>query len=330
MRYQTHFINRKSLAPLLRSSLIHKMSTTTDENSIDNLTDLFANKVSITGSETKTEERVVSITEDKLVIKKKIIKRPSGEIKEIPKEDVETVKVKEEEEDEQKTITNELKADFDIYFKKCVQGYHMINDDPIKESPWEDINAQIFGASKCPVELKSNGSHKSGADIKCSLGSFSNKSTKYETGEKSFKISSYRLTNVCSDKDNGTAEGLVGEINRRKNFNYYSIVVRKEDGEGSKMRYDWYLIPADYAALNPSSYEWSLKIGKQGKNKDSPVGWETNTIDGSSMSCTFSMSSQLWMEVAVTDDLKKYMVSSCEVKVVRSMNYIQLWDSSKP
>jgi len=309
------------------------MSTTTDEKSIDNLTDLFANKVSIADvgdakDKTKTEERVVSITEDKLVIKKKIIKKPSGEIKEIPKEDVETVKVKKEEEEE-KTITKELKADFDIYFKKCVQGYHMINDDPIKESPWEDINAQIFGASKCPVELKSNGSHKSGADIKCSLGSFSNKSTKYETGEKSFKISSYRLTNVCSDKDNGTAEGLVGEINRRKNFNYYSIVVRKED-EGAKMRYDWYLIPADYTALNPSSYEWSLKIGKQGKNKDSPVGWETNTIDGSSMSCTFSMSSQLWMEVAVTDELKKYMVSSCEVAIGRSMNYIQLWDGSKP
>ena len=325
------------------------MSTTTDDNSIDNLTDLFANKVSIDDvvvgdakdkDKAKTEERVVSITEDKLVIKKKIIKKPSNEIKEIPKEDVETVKVKkEEEEDEQKTITNELKADFDIYFKKCVQGYHMINDDPIKESPWEDINAQIFGASKCPVELKSNGSHKSGADIKCSLGSFSNKSTKYEAGEKSFKISSYRLTNVCSDKDNGTAEGLVEEINRRKNFNYYSIVVRKEE-EGAKMRYDWYLIPADYTALNPSSYEWSLKIGKQGKNKDSPVGWETNTTsskeggrsptDGSSMSCTFSMSSQLWMEVAVTDELKKYIVSSCEVAIGRSMNYIQLWDSSKP
>jgi hypothetical protein len=312
------------------------MSTITDENSIDNLTDLFANKVSIDDvvvvgdakDKAKTEERVVSITEDKLVIKKKIIKRPTGEIKEIPKEDVETVKVKKEEEEE-KTITNELKADFDIYFKKCVQGYHMINDDPIKESPWEDINAQIFGASKCPVELKSNGSHKSGADIKCSLGSFSNKSTKYESGEKSFKISSYRLTNVCSDKYNGTAEGLVEEINRRKNFNYYSIVVRKEE-EGAKMRYDWYLIPADYAALNPSSYEWSLKIGKQGKNKDSPVGWETNTVGGSSMSCTFSMSSQLWMDVAVTDELKKYMVSSCEVAIGRSMNYIQLWDSSKP
>jgi hypothetical protein len=320
------------------------MSTTNDEKEIDNLTDLFANKNSIkeAGSETeakvKTEERVVSITEDKLVIKKKIIKKPTGEIKEIPKEDVETVKVKKEEEEEKTQLTDELKADFDIYFKKCVQGYHMINDDPIKESPWEDINAQIFGASKCPVELKSNGSHKSGADIKCSLGSFSNKSTKYESGEKSFKISSYRLTNVCSDKDNGTADGLVEEINRRKNFNYYSIVVRKE--ESRAIRYDWYLIPADYAALNPSSYEWSLKIGKQGKNKDSPVGWETNTTsskeggrsptDGSSMSCTFSMSSQLWMEVAVTDELKKYMVSSCEVVVGRSMNYIQLWDGRKP
>ena len=25
-------------------------------------------------------------------------------------------------------------------FTKCVKGYHLINDDPIKEARWEDIN----------------------------------------------------------------------------------------------------------------------------------------------------------------------------------------------
>lgn len=208
-------------------------------------------------------------------------------------------------------------------FMKCVKGYHLINDDPIKETPWEDINAIILNASGCAVKEQSNGSHKPGCDLTCSLGSFSNKSTQYDNN--SFKISSYRLTVVCSNKSPGNIEEIVAEINRRKNFNYYSIIVRED--KVNQILYDWYLIPSDFSVLDPSSYSWRPKLGKIGKNKGEITGWETNVMNGSSMSITFSMSSQLWLNVHITDELKKFIVGSCLVDKGRKQNYIELYDT---
>ena len=208
-------------------------------------------------------------------------------------------------------------------FEKCVRGYHLINDDPIKETPWEDINAQVLNASGCLVDKKSNGSHKPGTDLSCAIGNLSNKSTQYEKNDTAFKISSYRLTTVCSDKIPGTADTIVSEITRRKNFNYYSIIARSE--KEKEIRYDWYLIPSDYRQFDPSSYVWVPRIGKTGKNKGVPTGWETNVIDGSSMSITFSMSSQLWLDIFITDDMKKFIISSCTINKGRTLNYIDLY-----
>ena len=73
-------------------------------------------------------------------------------------------------------ITEAIRSRLGSNFTKCVQGYHLVNDDPIKESPWEQINATIFEASGCSVISQSNGSHNSGKDLLCSLGGFSNKS----------------------------------------------------------------------------------------------------------------------------------------------------------
>ena len=215
-----------------------------------------------------------------------------------------------------------LKPQFEQYFKLAVEGYHLINDEPIKEAPWEDINAQVLSAAGCRINSKSSGSHKSGADIACSIGNLSNKSTQYEPNNKSFKISSYRLTSVCSDKEPGTIESIIDEINSRKNFTHYSIIVRRDSDK--EITYDWYNIPADYPALDPSTYSWSQKVGKIGRNKGSVTGWETDVIDGSSMSITFSMSSQLWINVAVTEELKKNIVASVTVSKGRNLNYIQL------
>lgn len=209
-------------------------------------------------------------------------------------------------------------------FTKCVKGYHLINDDPIKEARWEDINAIILNASGCAVNSQSDGSHRSGADLNCSLGSFSNKSTQLEKGDKSFTLSSYRLTTVCSDKDAGNIESIITEINKRKNFDYYSIIARIDTKD--KIQYDWFLIPSDYPSLNPASYNWYPQIGKNGKNKDAVIGWKTNTLDGSYMSITFSMSSQLWIHINITEDMKKHIVGSCIVNRKRMYNYIELYD----
>lgn len=215
-------------------------------------------------------------------------------------------------------------------FTKCVTGYHLINNDPIKEAVWEEINRIVLEHSGCPVQSQSCGSHAPGADLTCSLGRFSNKSTKWSGGKTkgTFDISSYRLTSVCSDKNNGDVATILGEIQRRKNFEYYSIIVREEIEENIK--YDWYLLPCDYPAVNPESYEWKSKIGKQGKNKDSVVGWETNVVDGSHMSITFSMSSQLWMNIQITEAMKEFVVGTCSVKKGRKYDYIQLLELLHP
>jgi hypothetical protein len=209
-------------------------------------------------------------------------------------------------------------------FTKCVTGYHYINDDPIKETPWENINSDVLSESGFGVNSQSNGSHKPGADLSCSLGAFSNKSTQYEPDNKSFKISSYRLTGVCSDKTPGSITEIIAEIERRKNFDFYSIIARHE--KATEITYDWWLIPSDYPQFNPSAYTWTPKVGKQGKNKGSITGWETNSIDGSRMSITFSMSSQLWLDIVITDEMKQFVIASRTANKGRKLNYIQLYN----
>ncbi len=221
-------------------------------------------------------------------------------------------------------LSDETRALLGANFAKCVKGYHLINDDPIKETPWEDINAIVLDASDCAVHSQSNGSHKSGGDLSCALGGFSNKSTQYETGNNSFKISSYRLTTVCSDKTPGKIEDILAEINQRKNFTFYSILAREVTEK--QILYEWYLIPSDFPELSPASYKWRPKLGKTGKNKGDIVGWETDVLNGSSMSITFSMSSQLWVDIKITEEMKQFIVGSCNVNRGRKYNYIQLYD----
>lgn len=243
--------------------------------------------------------------------KKKIIKLPQEpEIMDEKKEAVE--------------ISIATKLALSENFTKCVKGYHIINDDPIKESVWEDINAQVLNSSGCNIITQSKGSHKSGADLLCSIGALSNKSTQYDTGNKSFKLSSYRLTTVCSDKSPGKIEDIITEINHRKNFEFYTIIVRNE--EEKEFQYDWYLIPSNYPQFNPSSYKWVPKVGKQGTKKDSVIGWETNMIEGSKMSITFSMSSQLWLDIVITKEMEQFIIASCKVNKGRKLDYIQLYN----
>jgi len=209
-----------------------------------------------------------------------------------------------------------------INFDRCIQGYHLVNSEPAKESIWENLNEQIFVESGCPVENKSCGSHSPGSDITCALGNISNKSAKYEGDMGAFNVSSYRLTTLCSNANCGNISEIILGINAKKNFQYYSIIVREETCE--KYKYDWYLVPSDYPAFDPAIYEWVPMIGQRGQNRDKQVGWRTNLVGGSSMSITFSMSSQLWMSICVTEELKQYIVGSCISPKNRRYNYMQL------
>lgn len=205
------------------------------------------------------------------------------------------------------------------YFRKSIMAYHYVLDDAIKEARWESINAEIFHTSGLSVTGKSNGSHKSGADLVANNVAYSNKTACYDKKRMSFDISSYRLSAVCSNKDTGDISEIVSEINGRKNFSYYSILVREEKEKA--IEYDWYMIPAEFAMLNPSSYEWTQVENKKGKI----TGWESNEIQGCSMRIAFSMSSQLWITVR-TELVKPYLVCSTEVPVGTGIGFIRLHD----
>jgi hypothetical protein len=215
---------------------------------------------------------------------------------------------------------------FDDNFKKGITGYHYINSTPVNETVWEDINSLIFSKSNIEIYSKSDGSHLSGMDIHSSFGRISNKSSKYSSNRKKFSISSYRLTTVCSEKTCGDITSIIDEINRRKNFDYYSFIIRDENHDTKMIHYDWLLIKADYPLLDPSSYIWEPTMGKKGRNKDIQVGWNTNKIDGCFMKITFSMSSQLWIEIVMTEDIKKYIVSSISIHNNPVCNYIDIVD----
>ena len=217
---------------------------------------------------------------------------------------------------------------FDEKFNKCVIGYHLINSSPINETIWEDLNSLIFTSVGINVFSKSDGSHLSGMDIDSSIGRISNKSAKYAPNKRSIDISSYRLTTVCSEKNCGVPSDIIQEINSRKNFEYYSFIIRDESASATDniIGYDWLLIPSNYLVLDPASYSWQPSIGKRGKNKDSQVGWTTNEINGCKMSITFSMSSQLWIHITMTEDIKKFIVASTTVSNKPKYNYIQLPD----
>jgi len=211
-------------------------------------------------------------------------------------------------------------------FQKCVKGYHLINSDPINETVWESINCQVLEASGNTIDSSSKGSHSCGKDISCDFGGLSNKSSKYSKGKTEFAISSYRLTTVCSDKDCGNIESIIGEIESRKNYEYYSFIVRNELEKEKEIEYDWYLIPANCDILSPEQYEWVPMIGQRGKKTGEQVGWKTNELNGSKMSITFSMSSQLWITISVTEELKKYIVGTTKVSSQAKFNYLQIAD----
>ena len=214
------------------------------------------------------------------------------------------------------------RAAYATAFSPTVQGFHLVNESPIKESIWENLNAEIFSAAGCAVTSKSDGGHKSGADIVCAIGGISNKSSSYEKDCTQFKISSYRLTSVCSESNPADPASIIAEINRRKNYDYYSIIVRSETP--ASYIYDWYLIPSSCPALNPETYTWVPTTGAKGKKKDCTIGWKTNVVDGSWMSISFSMSSQLWMNFNITEEHKTYKMASATAPKQRRYTYSEL------
>jgi hypothetical protein len=205
-----------------------------------------------------------------------------------------------------------LKSTFDA----VINGYHMINKAPIKESVWEEINCDIV-KNICHITDEANGNHLSGKDNRFDNINYSNKSTK--TDGNNISISSYRLTSVCNDSNTGDSEEILKEIKKRdKSFDYYSILVRNE--KQNIIEYMWYVIPKDFHIFNTKKF--TPKLGKIGKKKNKIVGWESEYCD-----ITFSMSSQLWYKFNIKN-INKFKI--CSTKIDNSkpkINYSQIFES---
>ena len=185
-------------------------------------------------------------------------------------------------------------------FEKELIGYHIINNEPLKESVWEEINRNIVSSHHIITE-GAHGNHLSGKDNKFDNWKISNKTSKMGAHNK-ISISSYRLSSVCDKDECGNMDTIMDEINKRDaSFDYYSILIRDELNE-TLYDYHWYIIPKDYYVFNVEKFTWDKKIGKQGKNKGKQTGWTSKYKD-----ITFSMSSQLWFYFT-KEDISKYLI----------------------
>ena len=213
--------------------------------------------------------------------------------------------------------------ELNLNFKKALLGYHIVNKNSLKEAQWEEINSQILIKSNYSILEEAKGSHKPGCDLKSCIGNFSNKTTKQDG--KYYNISSYRLTTICSENNIGTISDILGEINKRDTtFEFYSILARDEIE--NKIFYKWYLIPKSTDLFNPKKYNWKKMIGKRGINKGKQIGWETDIFNDCKMNIRFSMSSQLWLKINISE-IKKYIISEvCCVLVNNQIDYIDLYN----
>lgn len=195
-----------------------------------------------------------------------------------------------------KLNTSEVKEKF----VSELNGYHLVCDATVKEAVWEEINKTIASVG-CNVTNEAKGNHKSGMDMQFEDIGISMKSAKIDKNRMS--ISSYRLTTVCSDKNVGVPSDIVEHIRKRdESYKYYSILAREELSD-NKIHYYWCMIPKSAPVFNMDANEFRPKMGKQGKNKDSQVGWDTHNF-----SISFSMSSQLWFSFSF-NDVKKYVIA---------------------
>ena len=221
---------------------------------------------------------------------------------------------------------NKNKQKLSQEFKDHIEGYHLINDTPIKCHVWEEFNNSIVDEFT-PVSDSANGNHLSGRDAFWKGKGISQKSIKIDNNTtNSFSLSSYRLTKVCSNKNVGDPNIILKEINKRdESFDYYSILLRKEFD--NKIKYYWAFIPKKSCVFNINK-TIIHKLGKRGNKKGSITGWESKHTDTESyFDITFSMSSHLWFKNISLTKIKKYIL--CEYTYTKTGTKVSYADIYK-
>ena len=201
-------------------------------------------------------------------------------------------------------------------FENEISGFHILHSTPIKENVWEELNRNIVEGI-CSVHYNKIGNHVSGKDNTFDMWTISNKTAKIQ--KNMVNISSYRLTNTCSEKRIACEKDIINEVEKRdESFDYYSILIRKEDN--TTITYSWYIIPKSYYVFKIQSGSLKPKYGKRNHNKDTIIGWESKFCN-----IVFSMSSQLWYKFDI-ELIEKYKIHS--VKIVNNntkLKYAELY-----
>jgi len=204
--------------------------------------------------------------------------------------------------EKEKDIYKKLKTDeVKERFKNELEGYHMVNKEPLNMSKWETINSKIASIA-LPISDEACGNHASGKDAKFGDYGMSMKTGKIQGKKvKKASISSYRLTTVCNTANNGTEENIINEIKKRdKSFEYYSILLREEKNNKDYIDYRWYVIPKKFRLFQVKN----LKLNANKKN------WESQDKN---CKITFSLSSQLWFDFNLDEIDDEYMIASHEI-----------------
>jgi hypothetical protein len=186
-----------------------------------------------------------------------------------------------------------------------IKGFHMVNDNYIKESVWEHVFLQFFNGITNNIKYDS-GSHKPGSDCIIDNISYSNKTTIIKKNN-TINISSYRLSSC-----NNNILKMIHEIDVvKKNFDFYSLLARVQHLD--YITYKYYKIPSDFFTANNFTWE------------ETKTQWKTNKLNGINLNIRKSMSFQLWINVDC-DSIKDYMIHSVDVKKNEKIFYKDLYE----
>ncbi len=188
-------------------------------------------------------------------------------------------------------------------FKEEIQGYHMMNEEPLKEARWEEINRNIV-SKYLKVSGGAYGSHVSGVDNVFGGCGVSNKTAKVY-GD-SIQVSSYCLGRVSNEMHPGCIKDVITEIkNRDKSYRYLSLLVRDE--KEKSIEYMWYMIPRDYYVFNVEKFFWSPMMGRTKRTLGRQLGWYSPQAR-----IVFSMGSKLWFNFE-KEAIDQFLIESVSV-----------------
>jgi hypothetical protein len=189
-------------------------------------------------------------------------------------------------------------------FQEEIMGYHLMNEEPLKEARWEEINRNIV-SKYIKVSGGAFGNHTSGIDNTFGGHGISNKTCKVY-GE-TIQVSSYCLSKATNELTPNNIKDVITEIQKRdESFNYYSLLLRDEQTQF--INYSWYLVPKDYYVFNVEKFFWLPMMGRTKRTKGRQLGWQSPNAR-----IIFSMGSKLWFNFE-KEEIEQFEIQSVRIE----------------